>query len=145
MGTSYYIMHPNLCPHCKKELSCEQLHIGKSSVGWVFALHIYPEKKINTIEDWKAILLSGKQIQNEYGDILLPEIMISIIENRKSQHSKIPHGYNSWEDFHKKNNSEYYNRLGKEGPHSLLRLKIDNTFCIGHGSGTYDYCVGEFD
>ncbi len=41
-------------------------------------------------------------------------------------------------NFYQKNHSE-------EGPHGLLRLKIDNTFCVGHGSGTYDYCVGEFD
>ena len=145
MGTNYYITIPNICPYCKKELSREKFHVGKISIGWVFALHIYLEKNINTLEDWRAIFLSGKQIKNEYGAIVLPEIMFNIIENlntKKSDFSwedaKIPHGYDSWEDFHEKNHSE-------EGPHGLLRRKIDNTHCIGHGSGTYDYCVGEFD
>lgn len=30
------------------------------------------------------------------------------------------------------------------GPNNLLRHKIDGQFCIGHGEGTWDYCIGDF-
>lgn len=51
MGTNYYYNTPN-----------QIYHIGKSSVGWVFALKIYPELGINVYEDWVRVF--------RYGDIL---------------------------------------------------------------------------
>jgi hypothetical protein len=30
------------------------------------------------------------------------------------------------------------------GPNGLLRSKVDDVHCIGHGEGTYDYIAGDF-
>jgi hypothetical protein len=40
MGTNYYLRQPP-CPYCNN--TPVQLHIGKSSSGWNFALRIYPK------------------------------------------------------------------------------------------------------
>ena len=46
-------------------------------------------------------------------------------------------GYDSWEEFHRRNNSEI-------GPNGLLRHKVTGNHCVGHGDGTYDYIKGVF-
>lgn len=38
MGTNYYLHSQDPCEHCGR--SYPELHIGKSSAGWVFALHV---------------------------------------------------------------------------------------------------------
>lgn len=50
MSTNYYLRESKPCPTCGH--SNKPRHIGKSSVGWVFTLRIYPEEGINTYEDW---------------------------------------------------------------------------------------------
>ncbi len=61
MGTNYYL-RKSKCKECGNE---EEIHIGKSSFGWTFALHIYPEKGINNLKDWAEDWKRGK-IYNEY-------------------------------------------------------------------------------
>jgi hypothetical protein len=46
-----------------------------------------------------------------------------------------PYG-GSWDTFHRQNDSE-------PGPKGMLRHRI-GSFCVGHGSGTWDLCLGEF-
>ena len=41
------------------------LHIGKSSYGWIFGLHVFPDLGLNTYEDWEKLLPYGK-IRDEY-------------------------------------------------------------------------------
>jgi len=78
MGTNFYA-YENTC-EC---FANEKLHIGKSSAGWCFSIHVIPEKGLNNLEDWKKKLLSkGVTIQDEYGDILTPEEMFDKIENK---------------------------------------------------------------
>lgn len=48
MGTNYYY-YQDVCPHCGKP--DKKLHIGKSSGGWYFSLHIIPEEKIFNLKD----------------------------------------------------------------------------------------------
>lgn len=63
MGTNYYL-HSEVCPACGR--SDEPLHIGKSSAGWCFSLHVTDE--ITSLDDWrKEWSKPGRVIRNEYG------------------------------------------------------------------------------
>ena len=135
MGTNYYL-HTNECANCHRE--DEPLHIGKSSAGWCFGLHVHPD--IQSLEDWKKRWAApGVTIKDEYGDTVSPDEMERIVtqRGRKSPGLTLPMGYGSIEEFLKDNHAA-------EGPNALLRHDIDGTFCIGHGEGTWDLLVGEF-
>lgn len=133
MGTNYYV-HMAVCAHCGR--GDRELHIGKSSMGWVFGLHIIPEKGINGLDDWKKFW-KNKTIKNEYGDFITQEEMLDIITNRKGlPKEKKPYVYPDWKDFHEKNGSEF-------GPNNLLRSKVGH-HCVGHGEGTWELIQGEF-
>lgn len=138
MGTNFYLC-PNRCAHCGR--SDEKKHIGKSSAGWTFSLHVYPENNIGDLKDWIPLFEDQKNhIEDEYGrEISVPE-MLEVIRDRKWTRAgkrTPPSLYNSWEDFHQKNYSE-------PGPNDLVRFRVDNRYCIGHGEGTWDLIVGEF-
>jgi len=79
MGTNYYL-HENVCESCGR--SDEPLHIGKSSAGWVFTLRIYPDKGINSLEDWLPRLLKGSRIEAVSGghfEVTLKELLNRIV------------------------------------------------------------------
>lgn len=136
MGTNYYVK-TNDCKCCGRN---DEKHIGKSSGGWAFALHVYPEDGINNLDDWLKILSANpNSIKDEYEKSISLEELVSIITERKWEgfpFRLVPFGYFSWRDFHEKNNSE-------EGPNGLLRHRLGND-CVSHGSGTWDCIVGEF-
>lgn len=68
MGTNYYLK-PKPCECCGR--TDEGLHIGKSSAGWCFSLHVIPEEGINGLDDWKSRFDEpGVQIVNEYGEVV---------------------------------------------------------------------------
>lgn len=141
MGTNYYL-ELNKCKYCGK--SQEIKHIGESSLGWCFALHVYPEDDINDLDDWINLLESKDDvysiIKNEYDEIIDFGVMLSIIKVRqgnKWEDSKTGLLYKTKEQFHKMNNS-------MDGPNNLMRRKIDGTYCIGHGQGTWDLVTGDF-
>lgn len=143
MGTNFYYHSKPDCEYCGR--SFEPIHIGKSSAGWVFALHVYPEdstEAINDLPDWlKLFDKEGSFIRDEYGQtVSVPDMIRYITERGREDWSKarkkIPFMYKSWRDFHEQNNSE-------EGPQGLLRSKT-NSRCIAHGAGTWDLFVGEF-
>jgi hypothetical protein len=157
MGTNYYFRKPltNHCEHCGRSNPPEELHIGKSSGGWCFALHVIPENDICSLADWEALWPTGT-IVDEYGDELSPNAMLRVITGRLSSKCwdsdwwapqslgttldgnpfMLP-GYDSEEYFHRSNHSE-------RGPNGLLRHRIDGHHCIGHGFVTYDYIAGDF-
>lgn len=65
-----------------------ELHIGKSSCGWHFALCIYPELGINNLEDWKREFNNpDNTIIDEYWinpeDKVTPDKMLKVITERK--------------------------------------------------------------
>jgi hypothetical protein len=145
MGTNFYL-HPQAdCKCCGRPF--EPLHIGKSSAGWCFSLHVIPEEGIISLDDWRVRWsLPGAIIRNEYGETISPEQMESTIAERS--YSKKGDWESEWwggafqrcrseEHFHQMNNSE-------RGPNFLLRHRVDGRHCIGHGSGTYDYIAGQF-
>jgi len=134
MGTNYYL-EQKPCFFCGRPN--EPKHIGKSSCGWVFMLHIYPKEGINDLEDWIP-LFDQCVIRNEYNEIVPPQDMIKTITERQGNinFSRTPISYYSWEHFHDVNGSV-------EGPNNLLRNKI-GMFCVKHGEGTWDCISREF-
>lgn len=65
MGTNYYVKSGTKYIH-NGWVTDEILHIGKSSHGWYFSLHVIPWAGLNSFEDWKEFL-KGKTIHDEYG------------------------------------------------------------------------------
>jgi hypothetical protein len=128
MGTNYYWHRSKPCPCCNRPF--EKVHIGKSSGGWHFSLHIIPEEGINNLEDWLIIIdLPGSWIEDEYGQTISKEEMIKEITER------------SWR---RPPSHEYLNKYTEKGYNNLLRYTIDGQHCVGHGDGTWDLIIGEF-
>lgn len=135
MGTNYYHVERDPCSCCGRPF--ESRHIGKSSAGWCFSLHVHPDDGIRTLDDWRARLATGK-IRDEYGRELTVEDVIKVITDRACKTRDVTgSGYASLADFHSQNNSV-------DGPNNLMRHRVDVRHCIGHGEGTYDYIIGEF-
>lgn len=130
MGTNYYL-HRDICPHCKR--SGERLHIGKSSAGWCFSLHVDAAEGINSLADWQDLWSrQDSRIVDEYGDELSPDDMLRIIIRRE------------WRRTYEYPAAWYTQNHAEPGPNGLARHRIDQRHCIGHGNGTYDLIVGEF-
>lgn len=112
MGTNYYMMFGR-CECCGRAES--EMHIGKSSGGWNFALNTHPENGLKTLADWQAVW-ALHPIKDEYGQVITPEEMLRTVAERKP-----------WRD-----------------DEPLLRHEIDGTHCLAHGDGTYDIMNGYF-
>jgi hypothetical protein len=116
MGTNYYLLF-DVCPHCGRP--ADKLHIGKSSAGWCFALHVEPSipDHPKSLDDWQRLWEQpANRITDEYGKTWMPSDMLLKIRDR------LPYS------------------LGIQ----LNRSRIDGVHCIGHGDGTYDLITGEF-
>lgn len=137
MGTNYYL-ETDVCARCGR--GDDRLHIGKSSGGWCFSLHVDPVQGINSLDDWLVRFENPTtRIVDEYGDEVTSAEMLRIITGRNGnpdEWSGPPPGYLNWAAFHECNHSE-------PGPRGLLRHRIGR-FCVGHGDGTYDLIPGEF-
>ncbi|MFW6145427.1 MAG: hypothetical protein ACOC4Y_01380 [bacterium] len=132
MGINYYVRF-NECECCGH---FEEYHIGKSSAGWCFSLHVDPDEGINNLEDMKWLMDRGR-IFDEYGAEWTKEEMLDKITNRSWNKPEHPYGYRSWENFYHYNNAE-------AGPCGLNRHRVGGCHCVGHGEGTWDYIIGEF-
>lgn len=132
MGTNYYLYEKPDCECCGRPY--EPLHIGKSSAGWCFLLHVIPERGLNTLEDWKKLWNKrGARIKDEYTAELLPAEMEDRIVNR-SWEGPLDHRSRFW----------FAQNEAEPGPNNLVRCRVDGRHCIGHGPGTWDYITGEF-
>jgi len=132
MGTNYYFYEKQACKCCGRDF--ERIHIGKSSAGWCFSLHVYPENGIKDLDDWETKwTIMGSRIRNEYGQEITPQEMEKIIQDR------------GWP---KKNEIPTVQWLNENravpGPKGLARHRIDGQHCTGHGEGTWDLIIGEF-
>lgn len=131
MGTNYYLHKQTFpaCECCGRPAEVERLHIGKSSGGWCFLLHVEPEEGIHDLLDWVALWRSpGALIRDEYGRETSPEKMLCTIVSRGGEiGASVP----------------LIRGGGEPGPRGLFRTPIAGT-CIGHGEGTWDLKVGEF-
>lgn len=115
MGTNFYLRDTPACTHCSRGPDRGR-HIGKSSGGWVFTLRIYPDAvpPIRDLADWIPLFDLG--VVNEYGEDISAVEMLRTITERAAWCAQ-----------------------GR----ALKRHALDD-FCIAHGQGTYDLCVGEF-
>ena len=131
MGTNYYLHEKPSCPTCDRDF--ESRHIGKSSAGWCFALHVIPEDGINDLPDWQRLWsLPGAKITNEYGDTVTPDDMLRAI----TQRGRGIGGEKATSRWYADNHAE-------PGPNGLARHRIGRR-CLGHGEGTWDLILGEF-
>lgn len=102
MGTNYY-WHRNPCTSCGHPE--EVAHIGKSSGGWAFALHVnftlQSGRAVNDLHDWKHLFQApGSRIVDEYDRIVSAKEMVLIITDRKAEPITTPPvGYSSIESF----------------------------------------------
>ena len=134
MGTNYYAERAagEACSHCGRSDVAERLHIGKSSAGWCFSLHVIPERGLNSLEEWKEYLRQPNiTIEDEYGRRHTLSELLDRITNRAQAVRSAPNA-----QFMRENNAV-------PGPSGLVRNKIDR-YCIGHGEGTWDLLTGEF-
>lgn len=152
MGTNYYLKTA-ACECCGLHDERNTMHIGKSSGGWCFSLHVGyhlndsdDAPQANNLEDWQALWnREGWVIIDEYGRQHTTEEILDTITNRSRESTKdsIEWGkgwyssYSSFDDYLRKNHAV-------EGPNNLLRHQIDGRHCVGHGPGTYDYIMGVF-
>ncbi len=66
MGTNYYLHQQkgDICTSCGKGETQEELHIGKSSIGWKFIFN----PRFSSFKQWREVLeKSPDQIFDEYG------------------------------------------------------------------------------
>lgn len=142
MGMNYYIKEKFHLFDLFNDVEHTSKHIGKSSGGWCFSLHVYPDEGIHDLKDWISLFFSGKyMIFDEDGEKVSPEVMMKIITEREWPYAKDPSSppgrYESWAEFHRLNHSF-------DGPRNLLRHKVDGAHCISNGEGTWDCIIGNF-
>ena len=131
MSTNYYL-HTTPCSCCGRDDPA--LHIGKSSGGWCFSLHVTEE--ITSLEDWKQEFKNGV-IKDEYDRVLTHEEILAVITERSwPNRSFSGWPYKTASEFYEKNYAE-------PGPNNLLRHKLGGS-CVGHGEGTWDLISSEF-
>ena len=129
MSTNYYWHEkPAPCEKCGHD-KAKVLHIGTSSLNWVFMLHVDPEESLHTIEDWfERWKELGSKIVSEYGTLTSIEKMKDIILDRENTSSR-------WNPIEMAGNQAVY------GPHGLYRGKQNVTPAE---NATYDLVEGEF-
>lgn len=139
MGTNYYSVKRGVdfeSEECFWNIRGTEdcIHIGKSSSGWCFSLHIVPELGINTLEDWIGMFIEPDRIIiDEYRETVSFLDMIRIITHRSRPQS------NSWDATTLERNH------AEPGPNNLVRRRIECGYgCAGHGEGTWDLITGEF-
>ena len=147
MGTNYYAQL-DVCESCGHP--AHQLHIGKSSMGWCFSLHMHPECGLETWDNWVSFL-KGKRIVDEYGSKISRRQFMEIVTKRRGNVGKGPppfkfpvlsrsenSRYQSWDEFA----AETHGFIDHE--FNLLRHVPCAGHVVGHGPGPYDYLVGDF-
>lgn len=133
MGTNYYIYISD--EDVAKDP--EELHIGKSSHGWVFLLRVYPDRGINTLYDWMQHLLNYEHvIRDEYGN------QIGIAEMLRTITLRSAHKAPGWGE------KDWVMNSAEPGPNNLVRYNTESMkkydIAVWHGEGTWDYCGYEF-
>ena len=79
MGTNYYV-RTDICKCCSR--GEEEIHIGKSSMGWSFTFHATDD--IRSYKQWVSFLtLNSRAIFDEYGDNVTLDYFIEMVNNKK--------------------------------------------------------------
>ncbi len=146
MGTNYYWTKGNTCECCKRAYA--SMHIGKSSGGWCFSLHVSrpgspPEESHGVgaslpfdLAGWVELFNTpGSEIRDEYGNLIDVAAMLRTITERRGSG-----------DDNDKDKSWYRSNNAMPGPYGLVR----HNHAYGHygipgpETATYDYAYGEF-
>lgn len=142
MGTNYYWHEKEPCGSCTRDF--EAIHIGKSSGGWCFGLHVDAELGIHSLADWKErFAREGSFIKNEYNERVSVNDMLTIITGRTWARTSagcpdaVRNARQETDEWYRQNHAQ-------PGPNGLARAQIMPGHCIGHGEGTWDLIVGEF-
>jgi len=132
MGTNYYLVTED----------GNRLHIGKSSFGWCFALHVMPWMGLNSLNDWTLYVCNnpGCVVMDEYDRIMSFGELCHLIVTKNcnvSDHLNVLHPDRgaAAEFFYESNNAQ-------RGPNKLVRHKI-GFGCVGH-EANWDLIEGEF-
>ena len=91
MGTNYYfhVQQEAVVINGQQELlpnfkDSSTLHIGKSSCGWCFALHVIPDLDINDLKDWETFIMDNEGIlKDEYDTKVSLDNLLQVITQRK--------------------------------------------------------------
>lgn len=131
MGTNYYLK--SQAGKNIKGLDTPEWHIGKSSAGWVFSLHV--DGNIKNLKDIVDILFKeflkpfGARIHDEYGDKICLDTIVHTIQHREPWVISLEGSDDAYSFWDAKLN--------------LMRHKV-GAHCIANGEGTYDLIQGEF-
>ena len=138
MGTNYYSVHRSVDLETfdgwdlrhSEDGRC--LHIGKSSGGWCFSLHVIPDRGITSLGAWVPILIDPERaIVDEYLEELDWEKMMRTITARGRKEPA------NWD------HERYERNYAEPGPNNLARHSIGHG-CVEHGPGTWDLIEGSF-
>src|SRR5690348_2560358 len=87
VGTNYYVHTPtckDACEHCS---ASEQLHLGKSSIGWRFLFQADPEwPREQAYSLWLERAKSG-EIRDEYGDAITLDDLLAFVARKQGDRS----------------------------------------------------------
>jgi len=79
MGTNYFML-TNRCECCGR---ADELHIGKSSMGWRFTARTYDDpygdEGPTTWSEWHAALARCDGIRDEYGDEVTLDAFLALV------------------------------------------------------------------
>jgi hypothetical protein len=105
------------------------ISLGVSSNGWCFALHVYPERGLNTLDDWLLLLnRPGSGVFDERHTLNRLSDVLMCIRDR-------------WTEPIDRGEKFYRDQYAEPGPCGMLRHKVMPGHCVGHGEGTWDYMV----
>ncbi|RPE40243.1 hypothetical protein EDD90_3279 [Streptomyces sp. Ag109_O5-1] len=89
MGTNYYVHTPacaNACEHCS---ASEQLHLGKSSMGWRFLFQAEPDwPREQAYSLWLERAKSG-EIRDEYGRATTLDELLAFVQKKQDGRSHV--------------------------------------------------------
>ena len=123
MGTNYFAIVNLGGPRAK-------LHIGKSSIGWCFALHV--TDGITSLADWQRVWAQAFiTIEDEYGAPIDADAMLEIIEDR------------SFEWGRERDAAWYADNHATRGPNGLARQTYNATM-PPDPADTYTLISGDF-
>lgn len=106
MGCNYYAIMPGCGKACEHCAEAREIHLGKSSAGWVFLFRAQENwSDTAALDEWLGILDKSESIRDEYGATVTKEdLFCKIISkqqapNRRSSKLGAREGYPSDSDF----------------------------------------------
>jgi hypothetical protein len=81
MGINYYVETQPPCDHCGRAFPV--IHIGKSSAGWCFGLHVYDDGILPaTWREWQSFV-KDRVIRNEYREVVTENDLTDVVTKRE--------------------------------------------------------------